>query len=194
MTPRDLIPWALQSLVHPRIVLRRILQLELSRRQLFQLAVLLIVLDLMLALILELVLPSANQSESLSGNLLGTFAMLFFILIVGTWLVYFAGRIFRGVGSFDDCFKTVLWMNFVLFLIEPILPLAQLQSDALFGLAFLALLIIAFIQLTAYVMELHQFSNVFLVVLGIFGAQFAFGIVLITVMPLFGVEILLEAQ
>ena len=190
---QDLVNLALKSLTEPKVVMREVLGFDINRNQLFQLTLLLVVLNLIAGLLFEVLSPDTSASGgAISDGIVAFFFLQLVTILGGTGLLFAVGRMFGGEGDFDACFKTVVWLNFVFFLIQFAMPVARAVSVSLEGLVFLAMLIIGFVQLTAYVMVVHGFTRTVPVVFGIIGAQFLFGIVLILLLSVLGIDLPLE--
>lgn len=193
LTFPQLLRLARQSLTQPKVVIRQVLQFELSRKQLFLLTLLLIVFDMMSGLVIEILAPRLiDGGKGLSQGVGPFFVLQMATILGGTAMIYSGGRVFSGKGSFDDCFKMVLWLNFVFFLLHFALPIIALILPRLQGFAFIAIVVISVVQMTAYVMVVHGFERVIPVVFGIIAAQFIFGIFLIILMGMLGLNLGME--
>lgn len=184
--PGELLPLAVQALTQPRASLRRILDTPVSRQVLYLCAAILIVLNLLAAVASEIIIgvpPGGGVSLFASA--------IVAIAVIGicTLFLVVAGRIFDGRGSIDDCFKTVLWFNFIVFLLQLLVPIFSLIAPQTVGLVFLLIVILTLVQMTAQVMEVHGFTRIMPVVLGIIGTQFIFGIVLLVLLTMLGVPL-----
>jgi len=189
----ELLRLAVQSLSQPKVVMRQVLQFDLGRKQLMQLTLLLVVLDLISALIIEILTPGLVASgKGVSGGVAPFFLLQLFTILGGTILIYFGGKVFGGTGSYTDSFKMVLWLNFVFFLLHFIVPIANMLFPDIANMLFFAIVIAAFVQMTAYVMVLHGFENLYAVIIGIFAAQFVFGILIIIVLKVLGIDLGME--
>lgn len=193
LTPRRLLQLVAQSLRQPKAVMQQILAINVTRKQLYLLMLLLVVIDLMSGLLMEILIPGAvGGGRGLSRGVAPFFILQLFTILGGAVLVYNGGRVFGGQGSFDDCLKMTIWLNFVFFVLHFLLPITSLVAPQLGGLAFLAIVVLAFVQMTAYVMVIHKFDKLLPVVFGIIAAQFFFGIFLVILLGMLGINIGME--
>jgi hypothetical protein len=113
-------------------------------------------------------------------------------LFGGAFLAYQVGKLFNGVGSFDESLKMIIWINFILLLLQIPMLFVAIISPQVLALAMMAVMVVAMTQLTAQVMELHGFTQVFPVLIGIIGTMIGFGIILLIVLGILGVSLPLE--
>ncbi len=175
---------ALHSLSHPKVVMKQVLEANIDRKTLYLLTFLLIVLDRISGLILSFLINHGATAAASGPMLLLQLAAI----LGGTVMVYHGGRMFGGKGSFDDCFKMVLWLNFVFFVLQFAVSAASLVAPELVGAVILVIGVLSFVQMTAYVMVVHGFEKTLPVVFGIFALQFAFGILFIILMGILGIN------
>lgn len=174
---------ALRSLTQPKVVMKQVLATEIDRKTLYLLTFLLVVLDRLTGIILSFLIN--HGAVAASGPLL---LLQLASILGGTVMVYHGGRMFGGKGSFDDCFKMVLWLNFVFFVLQFAVSAASLVSPELVGMVVLVIGVLSFVQMTAYVMVVHGFEKTLPVVFGVFALQFAFGILFIILMGILGIN------
>lgn len=191
MTPQrlsDFLPLAVQSLTQPRVGLRTILSIPSQRSDVINAAWLVIVLNLMLAALLTLLGPTPPEGTP-EVPLTTSAIMQALSLFGGAIVVHRVGGLFGGTGDFDGSLKLVVWVNFILFLMQLPLLLAAFAGQELVALAMMLVVVVAMTQLTATIMELHGFTEVFPVLLGIIGSMILFGIVLLILLGLLGVTL-----
>jgi len=174
---------AVYSISHPKGVMKQVLATQIDRKSLYLLTFLLVVLDRISGLLLYLVVGLGQPMSS--GPLL---LLQLASILGGTVMVYHGGRYFGGKGSFDDCFKMVLWLNFVFFVLQFAVSAAALVAPELVGAVVLVIGVLSFVQMTAYVRVVHGFEKIMPVVFGIFALQFAFGILFIILMGILGIN------
>lgn len=191
MTPQrlsDFLPLAVKSLTQPRIGLRAVLSIHSQRSDLINAGWLVIILNLILTTSLTLLGPLPPEGTP-TVPFKTSAIMQVLSLFGGAFFVYRVGRWFGGTGSFDESLKLVIWVNFILFLIQvPIVAMSFVGPGAT-TLIMMLVLIVAMTQLTATIMELHGFTEVVPVLFGILGSSIAFGIVLLIVLGLLGVNL-----
>lgn len=173
--------WGLarESLVNPRRAARAVLGLRLQMPVLWQgLALVAILTDLMLFAEVAAGGGTALFLQVMGGNPVAMAGMQFASLVVMVLALHGVGHAFRGKGDWAGAMALVIWLQVimlgvaaaqvVLYLVAP--PLADIL-----GLGALALLLWL---LTNFAAELHGFSNLWLVFLGILasGAVLIFGL------------------
>ena len=193
MTPTrlsDFIPMALQSLTQPKVTLRRVLNIPVARPDLVTAGWLVIVLSLFISQFLSLVLQT--ETSDLPEQTLAMAGIILAVIGVfgGAILLHRVGLTFGGNSNFDDSLKTVVWLNFVILLIQIPIPFANAHSAETFSLVTTAAVVLTVLQITAMVMELHGFTKVMPVLLGVIGAQFLFGLITIIVFQFMGIPII----
>ena len=190
MTPlrfEELLPLALRAILHPRLSLARILGTPTDRQTILLAAALVITIQVGFGLALDMLLPQEVAENSVNLPLFAALLLQSVILFGGATLLFWGGRMFGGEGVFDDCLKTVVWISFILFLVQLLLPVALMISPATCTMAMTLCLIEAVIHVIAQVIELHGFENPFLVFLGVFAGQFILAIALFSILAAFGV-------
>lgn len=196
MTPQrlfDFLPLAVQSLTQPKVTLRHILAISLNRSEIVLTAWLVIVLNLVFSTLFAILAPVADNAQTTEMPLGTSVVMLAITMFGGAFVMYRIGRAFGGKGNFDDSLKTIVWLNFVLLLVQIPIPIASAHSAEMTGLVILLVMVIAMVQITAQVMELHGFTKVMPVLLGIIGVQLVFGALLLVVFSMMGATVPMES-
>ena len=191
MTPQrlsDFFPLALQSLTQPRVGLRTILSIPSQRSDLINAGWLVIILNLILTASLTLFGPIPPESPS-TVQLTTSAIMQALSLFGGAFIVHRVGAFFGGTGNFDGSLKLIIWVNFILFLMQLPILLFSFLGQEIVALAMILVLVVAITQLTATIMELHDFTEVLPVLFGILGSSIVFGIALLFVLGLLGVNL-----
>ena len=191
MTPQrisDFFPLALQSLTQPRVGLRTILSIPSQRSDLINAGWLVIILNLILTASLTLFGPIPPESPS-TVPLATSAIMQALSLFGGAFIVHRVGAFFGGTGNFDGSLKLIIWVNFILFLMQLPILLFSFLGQEIVALAMILVLVVAITQLTATIMELHDFTEVLPVLFGILGSSIAFGIALLFALGLLGVNL-----
>ena len=191
MTPlrlSDFFPLALQSLTQPRVGLRTILSIPSQRSDLINAGWLVIILNLILTASLTLFGPIPPETPS-TVPLATSAIMQALSLFGGAFIVHRVGAFFGGTGNFDGSLKLIIWVNFILFLMQLPILLFSFLGQEIVALAMILVLVVAIIQLTATIMELHDFTEVLPVLFGILGSSVVFGIARLFVLGLLGVNL-----
>ena len=191
MTPQrlsDFFPLALQSLTQPRVGLRTILSIPSQRSDLINAGWLVIILNLILTASLTLFGPIPPETPS-TVPLATSAIMQALSLFGGAFIVHRVGAFFGGTGNFDGSLKLIIWVNFILFLMQLPILLFSFLGQEIVALAMILVLVVAITQLTATIMELHDFTEVLPVLFGILGSSVVFGIALLFVLGLLGINL-----
>lgn len=111
-----------------------------------------------------------------------TAAFQYVVLVVTVLGVHHIGRRFGGRGSFGNALLLVVWLQFVLVVVQGLQLVALLVLPPVADLLSVAGLVLFLWLLTAFVTELHGFQSLGRVLVGIilsiFGAAMAVAIVL----------------
>lgn len=183
--------WALlrDSVLQPRTVMRRFLDTPVPTAWLWQALVLLAILAGLLSWS-ELVSGPEGSLPFDPAQLPGPAVMAlmqFGLLAVLVPVIYFVGRLFRGTGDPVGALKLLVWwqaLTMVLQLAE-VLAITLLPFLAMF--VFIATFAALFWTLTNGVAEVHGFSSLGLVLLGIIGTAVVLVLLLSFILSALGV-------
>ncbi len=179
---------ARETLVNPRLGARRILDMNLPQRSLWELLVLTAVLT-DLVLVAGLAIDPATawvlRDASLPGPLV--LALLqFAALALMAGAIHTVGRIFGGKGVWPGALALVAWIQLILFglqLVQIVLFVLIPPLGDLMGLVSMAVLIWLLIP---FVAELHGFKRLGLVFLVVVLSFLTFGLVLSYLLAMMG--------
>jgi hypothetical protein len=174
---------ALQTVPEPRKVARDVQNVDLARGVLWQVLVFLLVVTTILGVIASVLFPTDPEAfGGLFANPLITGLAQGVISVLTVFGIYWVGRMVGGVGSFEQALLTVIWLHFVLLLIETAILVLGLFAPALAMLLWVMGLVLTFWILSHFIAEMHGFNNAGMVFVGIiltlFAAMIAFSIVL----------------
>lgn len=99
-------------------------------------------------------------------------------LVVAVHATYRIGKWRGGHGSFADALLLIVWLQFILLILQAAQLLAQVLLPPLSDLIGLAGIALFFWLMTNFVAELHGFQSLLSVFLGILATTFLFGLVL----------------
>jgi len=179
------------TLRDPQKAARVLLQNQLKRPVLIEAAVLVVTLEV-LAAYLGLWVNPAPQSgfaaSMFSSPLLLTI-MQIALLYLTVLAVFVIGRLFGGVGLFDQALQLMLWLQVLTFAVEVAeIPLFLLIGNAasLVGLITLATAIFATWLTVNFIAVLHRFTSLLKVFAGLMGTSIILGFLLMIVMVRLG--------
>lgn len=184
----DFLPLAIQSLTQPRVGLRTVFSIPTERSDLINAGWLVIILNLILNTSLTAFGPTPPEGTP-TVPLTTSAIMQALSLFGGAFIVHRVGGLFGGTGNFDNSLKLVIWVNFILFLTQIPILLLSFAGQEIVALAMMLVVVVAMTQLTATIMELHGFTEVFPVLIGIIGSMIVVGIILLIVLGMLGVNL-----
>lgn len=173
---RSILTLVLETIRKPKVGADVILAQRFQRGVLWQLLALVTVLSVLAAQITILLL-GPGSGELLGGQLLENplLATLIQAVLLLT-LVYAAfaiGRTFGGQGAFDDVLALVIWLQFILLVIQMVQTFALIVFPALGVLIAFASVVLFGWLLVNFVAHVHGFQSLAHVFVGILVSAFA---------------------
>jgi len=185
-----LVGMALQTVPEPRKVARDVQNVDLSRGVLWQILLFLLVATTMLGVAASLLFPTDPEAfGGLLANPLITGIAQGAISVLTVFGIYWVGRMAGGTGSFDQALLTVIWLHFVLLLIEMAILALGLFAPAMEMLLWVMGLVLTFWILSHFIAEMHGFNNAGMVFVSIILTLFAAMVVFSIVLAIIGVGI-----
>ncbi len=155
---------ALQTIPEPRKVAREVLALDFPRPVLWQAFALFAVLSTLLGVIATILFPPDPQ---FAGTLMADPLRLGVVetssLVMTVFLIYWMGHAFGGHGTFDQALLTVIWLQYVAFLMQLAVVVLALFSPAMALLFNYAAIAVSFWILSHFIAEMHGFRSTGLV-------------------------------
>jgi len=153
---------ALQTVRDPRGGARRVMAINLSRRERWETLLLIAVISAILAylsLYASALIESQPSEFSVNLNpiMLGISQLL--VMMVMVFAIHLIGGWAGGHGELDDAILLVAWMQFILICLQVAQILAVLIFPAVALVLGLVGLILVFVLLTIFVAELHGFKS-----------------------------------
>lgn len=183
-----ILPLAGRAVAHPREAFREVLDTPMDRATVFRFAWLVVVLGLLAETLLQ-ILFAPLQPPGAEPMPLGLSLLLQLISVFGLAAgVHFIGAMFGGRGSFLDALKAVTWFSFLMLVGQLLMVVLLALVPPLGALMLLALLVFGMVQLTALVMEVHGFTSIPFVVIGIIASAMIFGTFLLILLAALGVD------
>lgn len=181
--PGYLLGMALQTIPEPRKVAREVQALSFPRAVLWQAFALFVTLSTGLGVATRILMPVDPDMPGPIVSPLGLGLAEGVMMVLTALAIYRIGRAFGGTGTFDQALLTVIWLQFVMFLLSLtvlVVAMFSLGTAALIQLAGFAL---GFWILTFFVTEMHGFTSpglVFVMILvTMMGAGFVMSILLV---------------
>lgn len=155
---------ALQTIPEPRKVAREVLALDFPRPVLWQAFALFAVLSTLLGVIATILFPPDPQfAGSLMADPLRLGVVETSSLVMTVFLIYWMGHAFGGHGTFDQALLTVIWLQYVAFLMQLAVVVLALFSPAMALLFNYAAVAVSFWILSHFIAEMHGFRSTGLV-------------------------------
>ncbi len=179
---------AIHTLRNPRAGARAVLDLDLTRRERWDLLLLTVVFSAILAKASVLIAGSPAAESGLFGAspfLLGVIQLC--LMLIAIFAVHYVGRRLGGSGDLDGAIVLVAWLQFVMICLQLAQILALIVSPLLAFLLGIAGLVLFFWMLTQFIMELHGFKSATAVFLGIFLSMMALAVLLSILLGVLGV-------
>lgn len=180
---------ALMTLRAPKTTLRSILYLQLNFSHVVQAAVMIVALSVIFqALTLYTYPPEVIALvPGFFQSPLQLFSAHILIIFTIAALVTYVGQFFGGQGVFRDALIAFVWQQFVLFGFQVIQLFVSLSSIELGQfINFIGILIMLYLSV-AFIMEIHQFKNIFAVILVMAVTFVGFIFILSTLLFMLGV-------
>lgn len=179
---------ALQSVPEPRKVARDILALEgLPRNVLWQALALTLVASAWLGVLSALLFP---VDPATAGPLLGNPLLLALteaaISGLSVFAIFWVGRMAGGTGSFNGAILVVIWLQFVLLIVELGVLFLGTFAPGLALVLWAMGIVMSFWVLSHFTAELHGFSSAGMVFFGILLTMLVLIVVLSVVLALIG--------
>lgn len=187
---------ALQTVPEPRKVARDVFAYPAPRRALWLMLALLLVSMTFLAVISSILFPvdpaemgallgddqmaPAFTSPMVTGMVQATTA------VVSVWAIFWIGRGAGGTGTFDQALLTVIWLHFVLFLLQLGILTLGLFAPGLALLLTLMSFVMTFWLLSHFVAEMHGFRSAGSVFAGIMMVLLVLAVVMSVLLAMFG--------
>ena len=179
---------ALQSIPEPRRVARDLFDQGLPRNTLWAMLALILVLGAMLGVVSGLLFPVAPELEgTIIANPMMVAVAEASIAVLTAFFVFWVSRAAGGTGSFEDGLITVIWVNFVLLMVQTLVLVLTFIAP---GLAVLLWIFGSFAGIwimSHFIAEAHGFTSAGRVFLGVVMTGLVAAVVLSVVLTLLGV-------
>nr|WP_255553702.1 Yip1 family protein [Maritimibacter sp. DP1N21-5] len=178
----------LQSVPEPRKVARDLFDEGYPRNTLWALLALILVLGAMLGVISGMIFPVAPE---LQGTIIANPMMVAIaeasIAVLTTFFIYWVSRAAGGQGRFEDGLITVIWVNFVLLIVQTGVLLFTLVAPGLAVLLWIGGSFAGVWIMSHFIAEAHGFASAGKVFLGIIMTGLVAALVLSIILTLLGV-------
>jgi hypothetical protein len=179
---------ALQTVPEPRKVARDIFSLAYPRIVLWQVLALILVGSSFMGVISSILFPVDPEMMGplfASPLLLGVSEASVSVLTV--FAIYWIGRMAGGQGRFEDALLTVIWLQFVLLLVEIGVLFLGVFAPTMAMLLWVMGGALGFWILTHFIAEMHEFRSAGMVFVGIILTIFVTVVVMSVVLAVIGV-------
>jgi Yip1-like protein len=180
----------LQTVPEPRKIAREVQALTFPRRVLWQALGLLLVAATFLGVISSILFPvDAETFGTLVADPIMTGIAQGSISVLTVFAIYWIGRALGGAGSFDQALLTVIWLQFVLLIIELGVLFLGVFAPGLALLLWVMGMVMTFWILSHFIAEMHGFRSAGAVFGGIFMVLIAVAVVMSIVFSMIGLGV-----
>ncbi len=168
---------ALQTVPEPRKVARDVFAFAAPRRALWQILALLLVAMTFLAVISSILFPvdpaelgaafGDDEVAPVFANPMATGVVQAMSAVLTVWAIYWFGRAAGGTGRFEQALLTVIWLHFVLLILQLAILTIGLFAPGLALLLTVLSFVLTFWLLSHFVAEMHGFRSAGAVFAGI---------------------------
>ena len=193
---------ALQTVPEPRKVARDVFAFSAPRRALWLILALILVAMTFLAVISSILSPvdPAEVAEMLGdeqmapvyASPLGTGMLQAITAVAMVWGIFWIGRRAGGTGSFDQALLTVIWLHFVLLILQLGILTLGLFAPGLALLLTVLSFVMTFWILSHFVAEMHGFRSAGSVFAGIMMVLLVLAVILSMLLAMFGFGVAMD--
>lgn len=179
---------ALQTVPEPREVARDLFALAYPRAVLWQVLALILVVSGFMGVISSILYP---VDPEIMGPLFASPLLLALaegsISVLTVFAIYWVGRMAGGTGQFKDAIITVIWLQFVLLVVEIGVLFFGVFAPTMAILLWMMGGAMGFWILTHFIAEMHEFQSPGMVFLGIVLTIFAAVVVMSVALAVIGI-------
>lgn len=189
ITISDLISLAGQTIRQPRQSLRQFLSLNLSVQDSIRGAVVILILGVLITELATFLTSLTATTETIqpTASPITFVAVQMMFFIVCSVCFYALPRMFGGQGTLQDSFAAMLWLNFVLFLLQIVFSIAMILFPFVAALLVVFILYSIFMFLVSFVQEVHGLDNTLLVFLGVIAGTLIVGLIALPLLFALGI-------
>lgn len=181
---------ALQTVPEPRKVARDIQSIALPRAVLWQVLGLLLVAATFLAVIGAILYPADPEVYgSLVADPMMTGAAQAVVSVLTVFAIHRLGRGFGGTGTFDQALLTVIWLQFVLLIMELGVLFLGVFAPGLALILWIAGVVMTFWILSHFIAEMHGFRSAWAVFGSILMVLLVFAVVMSIILSVLGLGV-----
>lgn len=185
--PGYMLGMAMQTIPEPRKIARELFGLGLDRGTLWMILVLLLTVSCGLSVAIGAMFPPDPSFDgTIFANPLMTSIAESSIAVIAVFLLFWVGRMFGGVGRFEDAIMTVIWMEFVLLLFSMLTVLFMLFAPSIGVLFWVMGSVTSLWVLSHFTAEFHGFKSALSVFFGMFLSAFIILMVVALMLTLAG--------
>lgn len=183
---------ALQTVPEPRKVAREVQALSYPRAVLWQALGFLLVAATFLAVIASILFPvDPETAGALAANPILTGIAQAAISVLTVFAIYWIGRALGGTGRYDQALLTVIWLQFVLLIIELGVVFLGVFAPGLALILWVMGLVMTFWILSHFIAEMHGFRSAGAVFVSILLLLVVVAVVMSVVLSALGIGVML---
>lgn len=137
-------------------------------------------------------MPAATQAQLAPSmqNPIGTAMVQAAIMLAAVHMIHWIGRWAGGTGTFADALILMVWLQFILLILQAVQIVAQVALPPLTDIVAIISIVIFMYLISNFTAELHGFKSVTKTFFGVMATLFAIGFILaLLIMPMTGAGI-----
>ncbi|GFE66609.1 YIP1 family protein [Litoreibacter roseus] len=190
---KALTPLTIESIKRPQDAARALQAWDIPREALWTALAAVALMSVIVTKLIVWLTPAGATSQPFPSAPVVLAVLVAGGLVITVLCTYYFGRVFGGTGSFDDSMKAVIWLQWVLLVLQVGQVILFLISPGLALLAGLALFLIGIWIFLNFVLVIHDFNSLAMVFFGtlitIVGVSFGLAIVASLFAALLGLEV-----
>lgn len=150
---------SMQTLFEPRAVAKEVLSWRLSGDVLWSALTLIVCLSVLLTAVGSMLAPVTPEVATPAYSPFAYAGLVGMMMVLSTLAVWLGGRMLGGVGTFEQTFALMLWLQAALLSLQA-LQVVTLLMGAFLVLVSLAIVGVALVCTVVFIDEVHGFNSI----------------------------------
>ncbi len=179
------------TLADPRGAAAALLSTTPLRDLLLQLAVIVVIFGVILTWTTAVLIPGPSNPfvDALLGNPILFAVIQLMTLMLSVLAILVIGRVFGGIGSFEQTLFIMIWLQFFMLLAQAVLVAVAIIAPTLAGLLNTASYVYFIWLMVNFIAVLHGFRSLWAVFAGLIATMFALSFVILFVLGVIGLSV-----